>query len=36
MAYTGIRGFYLLTQAIKDQLLLDPNVNTVTEGDLFE
>jgi hypothetical protein len=36
MAYTGIRGFYLLTQAIKDQLLLDPNVNTVTEGDLFD
>ena len=36
MAYTGIRGFYLLTQAIKDQLLADVNVNTVTEGDLFD
>ena len=36
MAYTGIRGFYLLTQAIKDQLLSDLNVNTVTEGDLFD
>ena len=36
MAYTGIRGFYLLTQAIKDQLLVDVNVNTVTEGDLFD
>ncbi len=36
MAKTGIRGFYLLTQAIKDQLLADVNVNTVTEGDLFD
>jgi len=36
MAKTGVRGFYLLTQAIKDQLLSDVNVNTVTEGDLFD
>ena len=36
MAKTGVRGFYLLTQAIKDQLLADVNVNTVTEGDLFD
>ena len=36
MAKTGVRGFYLLTQAIKDQLLSDINVNTVTEGDLFD
>ena len=36
MIYTGIRGYYLLTQAIKDALLGDINVNTVTEGDLFD
>ena len=36
MSQTGIRGYYLLTQAIKDQLLADVNVNTVTEGDLFD
>ena len=36
MSYTGIRGYYLLTQAIKDALLSDINVNTVTEGDLFD
>tara|TARA_R110001592_G_scaffold51471_1_gene158297 strand:+ start:370 stop:840 length:471 start_codon:yes stop_codon:yes gene_type:complete len=36
MANTGIRGYYLLTQAIKDALLGDINVNTVTEGDLFD
>jgi len=36
MAQTGVRGFYILTQAIKDALLQDPNVNTVTEGDLFD
>jgi len=36
MSQTGIRGYYLLTQAIKDALLGDVNVNTVTEGDLFD
>ena len=36
MANTGVRGFYLITQTIKDQLLLDENVNTVTTGDLTE
>jgi hypothetical protein len=36
MSYTGIRGYYLLTQAIKNALLGDINVNTVTEGDLFD
>ena len=36
MAKTGVRGFYLLTQAIKNQLISDVNVNTVTEGDLFD
>jgi hypothetical protein len=36
MSQTGIRGFYLLTKAIKDQLLSDVNVNTVTTGDLYD
>ena len=36
MSQTGVRGYYLLTQAIKDSLLGDVNVNTVTEGDLFD
>ena len=36
MSQTGVRGYYLLTQAIKDALLGDVNVNTVTEGDLFD
>ena len=36
MSYTGIRGYYLLTEAIKNALLSDINVNTVTEGDLFD
>lgn len=33
---TGIRGFYLLTQKIKETLLDDVNVNTVTTGDITE
>lgn len=33
---TSIRGFYLLTDTIKDTLLSDVNVNTVTTGDLTE
>lgn len=33
---TSIRGFYLLTDTIKDNLLDDVNVNTVTTGDLTE
>ena len=32
----GIRGFYQLTETIKDQLLNDENVNTVTTGDITE
>ena len=32
----GIRGFYQLTENIKDQLLNDENVNTVTTGDITE
>ncbi len=30
----GIRGYYLITETIKDQLLADVNVNTVTTGDI--
>jgi hypothetical protein len=33
---TGIRGFYLLTDLIKEQLLSDDNVNTVTIGDITQ
>ena len=33
---TGIRGFYLLTETIKNQLLADVNVNTVTTGDIYD
>jgi len=33
---TGIRGFYLLTDLIKEQLLSDEDVNTVTFGDITE
>ena len=29
-----MQGFYQVTQIIKDQLLLDQNVNTVTSGDI--
>lgn len=36
MSQTGIRGFYLLTETIKDQLLNDVNVNTVTTGDIYD
>ncbi len=36
MSQTGIRGFYLLTETIKDQLLADVNVNTVTTGDIYD
>ena len=36
MSNTGIRGFYLLTEAIEQQLLSDVNVNTVTTGDIYE
>jgi len=32
----AIRSFYLLTQAIKDELLNDPNVTTVTFGDITD
>ena len=36
MSNTGVRGFYLLMEAIKDQLLNDVNVNTVTTGDIYD
>ena len=36
MSQTGIRGFFLLTETIKDQLLGDVNVNTVTTGDIYD
>lgn len=36
MANTGIRGFYLLTDKIKDELQSDENVNTVTYGDITQ
>jgi hypothetical protein len=36
MSAQGIRGFYQLTETIKDQLLNDINVNTVTTGDITE
>jgi len=36
MSQTGIRGFYLLTETIKDQLLADVNVNSVTTGDIYD
>ncbi len=36
MSQQGIRGFYRLTQTIKDQLLADINVNTVSTGDIYD
>ena len=34
MSNIGVRGFYLLTTKIKDTLLADENVNSVTTGDI--
>ena len=34
MSNTGIRGFYLLSETIKEELLKDQNINTVTTGDM--
>ena len=34
MSDRGIRGFYLITKTIEEQLLEDANVNTVTTGDI--
>jgi len=36
MSNQGIRGFYQLTDTIKDNLLNDINVNTVTTGDITD
>tara|TARA_R100001443_G_scaffold98667_1_gene105735 strand:+ start:4727 stop:5197 length:471 start_codon:yes stop_codon:yes gene_type:complete len=36
MSSQGIRGFYQVTQTIKTSLLSDPNVNSVTTGDITE
>tara|TARA_R110002012_G_scaffold36505_1_gene102981 strand:- start:352 stop:822 length:471 start_codon:yes stop_codon:yes gene_type:complete len=36
MANEGIRGFYQLTDTIKDELLKDVNINTVTTGDITD
>ena len=36
MSQQGIRGFYQLTETIKEQLLLDKNINTVTTGDITD
>jgi len=36
MANQGVRGFYQLTETIKDELLSDVNVNTVTTGDITD
>ena len=34
MSKTAIQGFYDITEKIKDTLLVDANVNTVTTGDI--
>ena len=36
MSNQGVRGYYQITQTIKNQLLADENVNTVTTGDITE
>jgi len=36
MSAQGIRGFYQLTDTLKDNLLNDINCNTVTTGDITE
>lgn len=36
MSQQGIRGFYQLTETIKDTLLADINCNTVTTGDIYD
>ena len=36
MSNQGVRGFYQLTETIKEQLLADVNVNTVTRGDITQ
>tara|TARA_R100001369_G_scaffold22780_1_gene41745 strand:+ start:1757 stop:2227 length:471 start_codon:yes stop_codon:yes gene_type:complete len=36
MANQGVRGFYQLTETIKEELLKDVNINTVSTGDITD
>lgn len=36
MSNQGIRGFYQLTETIKEELLKDKSINTVTTGDITD
>ena len=36
MSNQGIRGFYQVTNTLKEQLLKDQNINTVTTGDISD
>ena len=36
MSNQGIRGYYLITEKIRDELLKDINVKTVTTGDISQ
>jgi|TARA_B100000282_G_scaffold293012_1_gene267637 hypothetical protein len=36
MSNQGIRGFYQITNTLKDKLLEDVNINTVTTGDISD
>ena len=36
MANQGVRGFFQLTETIKEELLKDVNINTVTTGDITD
>lgn len=36
MSNVGVRAYYLITDQIKDQLIADPHVNTVTIGDITD
>lgn len=36
MSNQGVRGYYQITKTIRDTLLNDPNVNTVTTGDITD
>jgi len=36
MSNQGIRGYYQLTETIKEQLLADVNINTVSTGDISD
>ena len=36
MSNQGVRGFYQLTETIKQELLEDKNINTVTTGDITD